>query len=257
MFRVDGKHALITGGTSGIGLATARRFVEAGAKVVVLGRRAEGEQIAAGIGAHFIRCDVSEGAALEAAFDESVARFGPLDVVVNNAGADTNGRSIADADADDFRWILEVNLISVYNALRLAPVRMNGGSIVNVSSLSAAVGLAGFSRYGATKAAVNNLTKNAAVELGPLGIRVNAVCPGVVSTPMTTGGSGTQLATVASVLGRIAQPEEIAGLVHFLATDEAGYITGQSIYADGGVTAGFSIAAATAIVSSAGSGATS
>jgi len=240
MFDLHGRAALITGGTAGIGLATARRFAAAGARVAILGRR-DAEELAGTFGVTFLRCDVSDEAALRAAFDAAVQALGPLDVVVNNAGVGDIDASIEAASADDLRATLEVNLVAVYNGLRLAPARMNdGGSVVNIASVAAMIGVPGYARYGASKAAVVNLTRNAAVELAPRRIRVNAVCPGTIWSEMTPPDH-PEVALIRRLapLARVGEPEEVAGLIHFLASAEAGYITGQAICVDGGLSAGF------------------
>jgi len=239
MFSLKGLNALITGGTAGIGLATARRFVAAGAKVAIVGRR-DAASLAEELRGEFLRADVADEHQLRACFEEAEARMGKLDIVMNNAGIDNSGPTIAEQSADEFQRILDINLKAVYNGLRFAPLHMNdGGSIINTSSDAAKGAYPGYGQYSATKAAVCSLTRVAAMELVPRMIRVNAICPGSVWSEMLPPDhpevAFTELLTP---MGRVGKPEEIAALCHFLAAPDCGYLTGQSIYVDGGNSAG-------------------
>jgi NAD(P)-dependent dehydrogenase (short-subunit alcohol dehydrogenase family) len=159
MFSLAGLNALITGGTAGIGLATARRFSAAGAKVAIVGRR-EATDLAKELNGESIRADVADEAQLRACFEEAEARLGKLDIVMNNAGIDNVGPTIAEQSADEFQRILEINLKAVYNGLRFAPLHMNdGGSIINTGSDAAKLAFPGYGQYSATKAAVCSLRK--------------------------------------------------------------------------------------------------
>jgi NAD(P)-dependent dehydrogenase (short-subunit alcohol dehydrogenase family) len=239
MFSLAGMNALITGGTAGIGLATARRFAAAGAKVVIVGRR-DASALADELRGVLLRADVADEQQLRTCFKEAEARVGKLDIVMNNAGIDNVGPNIADQSADEFQRLLEVNLKAVYNGLRFAPPHMNdGGSIINTASDAATYSLPGYSQYSATKAAVCSLTRVAAMELVPRGIRVNAICPGSVWSEMVESDDPEVAITESlSPMGRVGEPEEIAALCHFLAAPDCRYMTGQSIYADGGNTVG-------------------
>ena len=252
--RLADKAAVLTGAANGIGAATARRFAEEGASVVVadvdeaLGSALASEIVEAGGKAVFSYCDVAERADLEAAFDLCSDRFGRLDIVFNNA-AIQDTRNILDATDEDFDKLVRVNLRSVFIGTREAARRMidhgNGGSIVNTGSTFAIVGSPGFAAYHATKGGVTSLTRGAAINLIEHGIRVNAICPGTIDTPGLRHGAETTSddpdAAMASYLAlqpmkRFGTPEEIANTVLFLASDEASFVTGESFVADGGYT---------------------
>ena len=241
MFSLEGLNAFITGGTAGIGLATAQRFRQAGANVAIIGRRAEGESIAAGMGAIFIRADVGEEDQLASAFAEAGATLGKLDIVMNNAAFDNTGPLIDESDATEFQRGIDVNLMSVYNGLRYGPRQMNdGGSIINISSLAAKMGPPGYSQYSAIKAAVCSLSLTAALELADRGIRVNSVLPGSVWSEMLPKDHWEVAATEEHApLGRVGEAEEVAALCHFLASPDCRYITGQAVVIDGGVSRGW------------------
>ncbi len=184
MFSLKDKSAFITGGTAGIGLATAKRFADAGARVVIVGRR-DGIALAAEFGGIAIQADVSKEEELESAFESAEKQIGKLDIVMNNAGIENTGPLIDDSEAKEFQRVIDINLLPVYNGLRYGPRYMNdGGAIINTSSVAALIGLPGYSQYAATKAAVKSLTENAAMELVPRNIRVNAICPGSIWSEM-------------------------------------------------------------------------
>jgi len=240
MFSLAGLNALITGGTAGIGLATARRFAAAGAKVVIIGRR-DASALAKEFRGVSLRADVADEQQLRTCFEEAESRVGKLDIVMNNAGIDNVGPNIADQSADEFQRLLEVNLKAVYNGLRFAPTHMNdGGSIINTASDAAHLALPGYAQYSATKAAVCSLTRVAAMELVPRKIRVNAICPGSIWSEMVPPDDPEVAITERmSPMGRVGEPEEIAALCHFLAAPDCRYLTGQAIYVDGGNTVGY------------------
>lgn len=239
MFSLEGLNALITGGTSGIGLATARRFSAAGARVAIVGRR-DAASLADELNGIFLQADIVDEDQLRACFEEAEARLGKLDIVMNNAGIENSGPTIAEQSADEFQRILDINVKAVYNGLRFAPLHMNdGGSIINTSSDASKVGFPGYGQYSATKSAVCSLTRVAAMELVPRKIRVNAICPGSVwSEMLPPDHPEVALTELMSPMGRIGKPEEVAALCHFLAAPDCGYLTGQSINVDGGLSAG-------------------
>lgn len=241
------KIVLITGITSGIGRATARAFAAAGAHLV-LGSRdaAAGEALAEelrgrGGQALFVATDVTAPRGVEALVAAGLQRFDRLDVAVNNAGLEVTG-PIEGGDEAAFDRAFDTNVKGVWRALRAeipALVRGGGGAVVNLSSVAGMRGMPGASVYAATKFAVEGLTRSAALELATAKIRVNAVAPGPVATPMLdrfTGGHPEIMAQRVP-LGRLAAPEEIARAVLWLASDEASYVTGTTLAVDGGFLA--------------------
>ena len=252
--RLADRAAVLTGAANGIGAATARRFAEEGASVVVAdideaaGTALVSEIVDAGGKAVFANCDVAERADLEAAFDLCSSSFGRFDILFNNA-AIQDTRSILDATDEDFDLLVRVNLRSVFIGIREAARRMiehgNGGSIVNTASTFAIVGSPGYAAYHATKGGVSSLTRGAAINLMEHGIRVNAICPGTIDTPgLRLGAAKTAADPEAAMrsylslqpMKRFGTPEEIANAVLFLASDEASFVTGENLVADGGYT---------------------
>jgi NAD(P)-dependent dehydrogenase (short-subunit alcohol dehydrogenase family) len=251
MGRVEGKVAVVTGGASGIGRATARKLAAEGARVGIADvDEAGGERVAAGIrdagaDAFFRRTDVRSLADLEAILDEAADRHGRLDVLVNNAAAPVGG-SAGEMAEEDWLRVIDVNLSGVWRGMRAAIPRMlaqGGGSIVNLSSVQAHVGFLGWSGYAASKGGIEALTRQAAVEYARVGIRVNAIVPGTIMTEMNEAimassddGDAVMAGWVAMhPMGRIGQPEEVAAAIVFLASDEASFITGELLRVDGGM----------------------
>jgi NAD(P)-dependent dehydrogenase (short-subunit alcohol dehydrogenase family) len=241
---------LITGGLTGIGRATALAFAKEGARVVVSGRREEeGQKLVseirkAGAEAEFIRADVRREEDVRNLIDKTVERFGRLDVAVNAAGTEGAPGPITEQTADSYAATFDTNvlgtLLSMKHELRVMLPQKNG-SIVNVSSTYGHTGAAGASVYCASKHAVEGLTKSAALEAAGTGVRVNAVAPGPIETPMLNRFTGTaeRKAGLASTvpLKRVGKPEEIAQTIAFLSSDKALFITGASYLVDGGKTA--------------------
>jgi NAD(P)-dependent dehydrogenase (short-subunit alcohol dehydrogenase family) len=238
---------LITGALTGIGRATALAFAQEGAQLVVSGRRdAEGEKLVAelrklGAEAEFVRSDVRHEAEVRSLVDKTVARFGRLDVAVNNAGTEGIPGPVTEQTAETYAATFDTNvlgtLLSMKHELRVM-VALGHGSIVNVSSTFGRAGGAGASVYVASKHAVEGLTKAAALEVAESGVRVNVVAPGPIETGMLNRFTGTaekKTALVAGVpLKRVGKPEEIAQTILFLASDKASFTTGASIAVDGG-----------------------
>jgi len=248
--KLNGKVALVTGGTSGIGKTTAIEFARVGAKVVLTGRREkEGAQVVdeirkLGGDAAFVRADVAKDADVKAMVDFTVGKYGRLDVAFNNAGVEWTG-PLDQATEAEYRRVFDINVWGVLNAMRHEiPVMLKtgGGAIVNNSSVAGHVGLAGASIYMASKHAVEGLTKSIALEFAKQSIRVNAVAPGVIATDMLDRFAGKEsemrdsLTSIIPV-GRIGAGEEIAAAVLYLCSDDAKFTTGTSLVVDGGYLA--------------------
>lgn len=243
-FELNGKVAVITGGASGIGRATASRFACAGALVVVADL-SDAAEFAQEIGGRYVRTDVSREEDIAALVETASGIRGAIDVWVNNAGITVDEVPLTETRVESLRRAVDVNTVGVFLGLKHAPRYMPaGGVIVNTASLAATVSVPGYGAYAASKAAVVSLTQTAALELGPLGIRVNAICPASVDTPMLRGQEhGREEAALvrqAAPLGMIAQPEHIAALIHFLAADDCPILSGQAFNVDAGLTAGTS-----------------
>src|SRR5207247_869933 len=245
----EGKVALVTGAASGLGLATARAFAESGASVVLAdwnekaARTAADELAAQGHKAIAIRCDVADDAQVEAMVAQTVAAFGRLDAAYNNAGVQNVLAEMADTTREDYDRVMGINLRGEWSCMKfeLQQMRKQGsGAIVNCSSLGGLVGGAERWIYHAAKHGILGFTKSAALEYAARGIRINAICPGLIWTPMAdqmvAAGQGDALkAMEKSVpMGRVGRPEEIANAVLWLCSDAASYVTGQSISVDGG-----------------------
>jgi NAD(P)-dependent dehydrogenase (short-subunit alcohol dehydrogenase family) len=241
--------ALITGAGSGLGLATAKAFAEAGASVALADwnekavRSAVDVLASNGHQALAIRCDVANDGDVEAMVRETLSKFGRLDVAYNNAGVQNELAETADTTAKDYDRVMGINLRGIWNSMKfeLQHMRQQGrGAIVNCSSLGGLVGGAERGIYHAAKHGVLGFTKSAALEYGAKGIRVNAVCPGLIQTPMSdqmvAAGQGEALKAMEKMIpmARVGRPEEIASAVLWLCSDAASYVTGQSISVDGG-----------------------
>lgn len=244
------KVALVTGAGSGLGLATTKAFAESGASVVLADwnekavQSAAAELAAKGHKTLAIRCDVADDAQVEAMVHQTVTTFGQLDAAYNNAGIQNVLAETADSPRDDYDRVMAINLRGVWSCMKfeLQQMRKQGsGAIVNCSSLGGLIGGNQRGTYHAAKHGVIGFTKSAALEYATRGIRVNAVCPGMIQTPMfdemIAAGQGEELNTMLKALvpmGRMGRPEEIANAVLWLCSDTASYVTGQSISVDGG-----------------------
>jgi NAD(P)-dependent dehydrogenase (short-subunit alcohol dehydrogenase family) len=249
-FSLKNKKAFITGGCSGIGLAVAKRYIEAGA-TVILADLHDGDGIAEEIGAHYLHLNVTEEKQVADAFEKASKLVGKLDVILNNAGVGDLPGTIEEGDTAIWQKLVNVNLFGVLYGLKYGPKNMNdGGSIVNTASQAAVTKLPGGEPYAATKAAVLSLSQTSALELGPRQIRVNSVCPTYTYTPMTSENweeEGTLIKTF-SAMDRTATTKDMIGIFHFLAADESSLISGQTFVVDGGWTAGVSYGAINTII---------
>ncbi|SDM80963.1 glucose 1-dehydrogenase [Sediminibacillus halophilus] len=243
MGRVNGKVAIITGGARGMGAAHARLLESEGARVVIADiLEQEGQALATEIGDHakFVRLDVTNAADWENVVSETESTFGHVNVLVNNAGITMN-KSIEKISEEEYRKIVDINQVSVFLGMKtVAPAmkKQNGGSIINISSINGLVG--GAIGYTDTKFAVRGMTKAAALELSPYGIRVNSVHPGVIETPMIAQEDSKDAIKEFSKHipnRRVAKPEEVSNLVLYLASEESSYSTGAEFVIDGGLTA--------------------
>ena len=247
-----GKVAIVTGGTSGIGRDTCVLFAKAGAKVVVAGRREiEGKETlelvrAVGGDGMFVKADVSQTAQVQALLQETVKKFGRLDVAFNNAGIEGNTLPIVEQPEAEWDRTIAINLKGVWLCLKYEMQQMlkqgGPGAIVNMSSVAGLIGSSGFATYCASKHGVLGLTKSAALEGAPHGIRVNAVCPAVIETPMGERLFGDpqvrKYMTGLHPIGRFGTPMEVAEAVLWMCSDGASFMTGQSLVLDGGFLAG-------------------
>jgi NAD(P)-dependent dehydrogenase (short-subunit alcohol dehydrogenase family) len=240
--RFDGRVAVVTGAARGIGLATVERLVSEGARVLMSDMDAGVAESAAALGQPHVVGDLTESGAVEALFEAADHEVGPLDVLVNGAGVIGHATKLIDLAAEEFDRVMRINLNVTLLTTQAAARRMtpkNSGAVVNLASVAAVMASGDQIPYAVSKAAVKQLTAMTALSLAPHGVRVNAVAPGPVETPMVaalTGGGPEGLQRVLSriPLGRIARPQEIAAIVAFLASDDAAYVTGQTIFADGG-----------------------
>jgi 3alpha(or 20beta)-hydroxysteroid dehydrogenase len=253
MGQMDGKVALVTGAARGQGAAEARLLAAHGAAVILTDIFDEaGVEVAGSIGdaARFVHQDVSSRADWDVAVAAAQETFGHLDVLVNNAGRYTVA-PIESMALDDYLATVQVNQVGCFLGMQTVIPAMRaagGGAIVNISSVNGMIGVAGTSAYTATKFAIRGMTRCAAAELGPAGIRVNLVCPGSIETPMLKVNPDMDLDALCAGLPipRVGQPGEVADMVMFLASDRSAYVTGAEFVIDGGLLAALSLPAPTA-----------
>jgi NAD(P)-dependent dehydrogenase (short-subunit alcohol dehydrogenase family) len=245
------KVALVTGAASGMGLVTARFFAEAGAAVVLAdvnahaARSAAADLAASGHRVMTVGCNVADEDEVAAMVKQTVSAFGRLDAAFNNAGVQSPAVETADASGEEFDRVIAVNLRGVWNCMKyeLRQMREQGsGAIVNCSSIGGLIGLPGRAVYHAAKHGVLGLTKSAALEYASRGIRVNAVCPGTIDTPMVSAMLAKEPDAMKEIMrdqpiGRLGRPEEIAAAVLWLCSAGAGFVIGHALAVDGGFTA--------------------
>ncbi|ELZ77890.1 3-oxoacyl-ACP reductase [Haloferax gibbonsii ATCC 33959] len=245
---IDGKVALVTGAASGIGRATALRFAEEGAMVALSDVQVDaGEQVvreieSEGGDAAFFEADSSKESDVASLVDRAVSEFGGLDFAHNNAGIEGTPGPIAEMSIEDFQRVIDINLTGVFLGLKYEIPRLvenGGGAIVNTSSVAGLTGGANLAHYYAAKHGVIGLTRSAALEVAAENVRVNAVCPGVIETPMierfTAGDDEARAGLLEDEpIGRLGKPEEIASAVVYLCSDDASFVTGHPMVVDGG-----------------------
>lgn len=248
MTNLSGKVAIVTGAASGIGRATARALSADGASVVVAdvhdeaGNDVATELAAAGHEAVYVHADVSDPADVAGMVGAAMERFGRLDIAVNNAGIEGVPGPLTDTTDEHWNDVISVNLTGVFLCMRSEIPAMTageGGTIVNISSIAGLKGFPGSAPYVASKHGVIGLTRTAAAECGPLGVRVAAICPGVIDTEMIERATAENPALMEALLqseplGRLGRPEEIADAVRWICSDGAGFLTGAAVVIDGG-----------------------
>jgi len=244
MFDLTGKTALVTGATGGIGGAIARSLHASGATVAVSGRQAEKlEGLASELGerAHVVPCDLGDRAAVAKLIEEAIGKLGRLDILVNNAGLTRDNLFMVMKD-EQWDEVIAVNLTSTFMLCRAAARAMlrsrpNFGRIINIASVSGVFGNPGQGNYAASKAGMIGMTKSLAREVAPRGITANCIAPGFITTPMTQALNEKQTEEIAKMIPsqRFGTPEEVAAGVVYLASNEAGYITGQTLHINGGM----------------------
>ncbi|MEX0778175.1 MAG: SDR family oxidoreductase [Balneolales bacterium] len=248
-FNISDKLAVITGGGTGLGLGISEAFVEAGAKIIITGRREDvlidackhlGEQ------ASYINNDITDLNSIPALVEDIETEYGPIDILVNNAGVNAK-KNVLDVTDDDFQSILQTNLTGLFSLTREVSKKMasrNKGSIIMVTSMAAIYGIPNVTAYTASKSAVLGMTRSLAVDLSPLGIRVNAIAPGFIETPMSRKAFSADPERKRKVLGRtplqkLGTPGDVAAAAIYLASDSSKFITGINLPVDGGNSIGF------------------
>jgi NAD(P)-dependent dehydrogenase (short-subunit alcohol dehydrogenase family) len=248
--RLDGKVAVVTGGCSGIGLATVQRFADEGAQVVVADLDdVRGKEVVDGIAGLFVHCDVTDKDQVEAMFAKAHETYGSIDIAFNNAGiSPPEDDSILDTDLDAWQRVQEVNLTSVYlccKAVLPYMIEQHSGSIINTASFVAVMGAATSQiSYSASKGGVLSMSRELGVQFAREGVRVNALCPGPVNTPLlqelfAKDEDRARRRLVHVPMGRFAEPVEIANAVVFLASDESSFITANTFLVDGGISGAY------------------
>jgi NAD(P)-dependent dehydrogenase (short-subunit alcohol dehydrogenase family) len=244
-FGLKNKVTIITGGAQGIGAACAQRFSAEGAHIVLADvDNARGSALAQSLGAVYVHCDVGDKLDVDAMVQQTIAKHGRIDVLVNNAGI-VKAAPFLDVTEDDFDAVIRVNLKGAFLVAQAAAremVKTGGGSVVNMSSVNAVMAIPSIASYNMSKGAINQLTRVMALALADFGVRVNAVAPGTIATELAAKAVLTSEEAKACILSRtpmkrLGTPEEIADVVAYLASDASSYLTGEIITADGGRTA--------------------
>jgi NAD(P)-dependent dehydrogenase (short-subunit alcohol dehydrogenase family) len=244
-FSIAGRRVVIVGGTAGIGYGVAKHFADAGADVVISGRRADGDERAAAIGTRFVKIDVSSDVSVETGIESAVGLLGGLDVLILNAGIAFPNGSIREMDLDAFRTVVDVNLVGVLRGMKFGVRHMGAGGVILVTSSPGgrqALGMADMVSYSASKAAVDMLVQTAGLELGREGIRVTGVLPGLIRTEINgemIDGAGQWFALLTAT-GEAREPKDLGATYQFLASDAAHMLKGAIVAADDGCSAGLS-----------------
>jgi len=252
MGRLQDKVAIISGGNTGIGQAISLRFAQEGATVIIAARNADTAEETLkqvreiGADGQFISCDVTDINQCEAVIQETIAKYGKLDTLVNNAGIIYRNSTVVETSAEDWKHTFDVNVNGTFYLSKFAipHLEQTKGTVVNMASYVGLIGFAGIPAYCASKGAIIQLTRAMALDHAPAGVRVNCVCPGSVHTEMITsaweqyGNGAEEVWSSKHPLGRIAQPKEVADAALYLASDESSFLTGVALPVDGGITAG-------------------
>lgn len=242
---LEGKVAIVTGAGSNMGEAAAELFVAEGAKVIVADHHVErGTAVANRIGALFVQVDVTQSAEVDVLVQTAIDEFGKLDIMFNNAGI-ARLCPVTEVGDEEYQAIMGVNVGGVFYGTRAAGKvmqRQGFGTIINTASTNAVIGVPGMALYSASKAAVVSFTKTVAVELAPFGVRVNAICPGSIPSPIIMADMGIKMEDLAAFdqklpMRRVGQPQEVARSALFLASEQSSYVTGHALVVDGGLTA--------------------
>ena len=240
-FSLENQVTIVTGGGSGIGIFVVKRFVQAGAKVVIADL-ADTEQLAKELRCKSFKVNVADENQVNALMEFAYEQYGPIDILINNAGVFSGYKKLLETETQDFQFCHDVNVMGIVNGIKAAAPLMNDGArIVNTSSMAGKRGAVDIASYVASKHAAIGVTKTAALELGDRNIRVNCICPTTVNTPMAHEEGGEIMLRYEKLmvpLGRICEPEEVAAAIHFLASQDCAFINGQAIDLCGGTSAG-------------------
>lgn len=241
-FSVSGLRTVVIGGTSGIGLAAAAHMANAGATVIIAGRRTEGVEIAKDVGAQFVPMDVTDTTSVKDGVSQIEAEFGEIDCLLLNSGMNKDHGPIGELDLNAFEQVLQVNTVGIVRAMAAAaPLLSDAASVIVTSSPAGTITMSGMSAYSASKAALDILVRTWAIELADRRIRVNAVLPGIVESELTNDRSaGREIIQAVTVAGIFRDPDDLAPVFQFLASKASLTLTGSTLSSDDGMTAGYS-----------------